>query len=174
VDATEQQDWLREHIPHRLRAAIARLDYLSELLGTQTPGDSTPANDDFAIRRRCEFNAINEGRLISIRWLIEFVWIKSDQAGASIPCPKSHPTDVRIEDIAGGVRIDSSSKEAGVLAAIWKGCSQASSHATNAYSRPDVNEPKLNEAMKIIWAHLRDTIYKQAGLNIKDIVLKAA
>jgi len=52
-----------------------------------------------------------------------------------------------------------------------EGCSRASSHATNDYSHPSIDEKKLSEALKIILDHLQNTIYQNAGKNIRDYVL---
>jgi hypothetical protein len=66
-----------------------------------------------------------------------------------------------------------STHEGQLLANVWKGCSQASSHATNAYSHPSVSDKKeLPEALKIILDHLQKTIYQKSGKNIRDYVLE--
>ncbi|MFY9727294.1 MAG: hypothetical protein WB579_13810 [Bryobacteraceae bacterium] len=110
--------------------------------------------------------------MAAIRWLIEFVGIKQGRSGNPAVCQKSFREDVRIDDFDGGRLVDCSTPEGRHLASVWKGCSQASSHATNAYNHPSVNDKKdLPEALKIILNHLQNTIYQRAAKNIRDYVL---
>jgi len=71
--------------------------------------------------------------------------------------------------------VDPSTPNGRCLADVWKGCTQASSHATNEYSHPSVDYKKeLPEVLKIMLDHLQNTIYQKAGKNIRDYVLERA
>jgi hypothetical protein len=160
MDAKEQNDWLQLHIPHRVRAALARLELLSEYLGAPTPGDPdlTQLTRDANIRRRCEMNSVNEGRFAAIRWLIEFIGIKPNKK------------DVRITDF-GGKDFDAKSPGGQKLLDIWDGISNAGSHATDAYGHSDVSDTSLCAAMRLIVAHLQATIYEARNLTLIEIAL---
>jgi hypothetical protein len=57
---------------------------------------------------------------------------------------------------------------------VWKGCSQASSHATNEYNHPAGNDQKeLPDALTMILNHLQDTVYNKASKSVSDCVLKS-
>lgn len=174
MDRDEQSKWITVHIPHRVRAAIARLNLKESLLGVAPFIDPERPTVEAEIYWRCATDSIWEGRLAAIRWLIEFVGIKQDgdrKPAVSKP-NKSHPEDVWIEHLDGGQRLDHLSDEGAFLANVWKGCSQASSHATNAYDHPSVNEDELCKAITIIVAYLQKTIYEKTGNNIRDYVLQ--
>ena len=82
--------------------------------------------------------------------------------------------DVGIQDFDGGVLLNHQTPEAQLLASVWKGCSQGSSHATNEYNHPPVGDGKeLPQALEIILSHLQNTIYQKAGKSIRDFVLVA-
>jgi hypothetical protein len=95
--------------------------------------------------------------------------------GKATECKKKRGSkDVRIDDLDGGKLFDLFSPHAQLLADVWKGCSQASSHATNEYSHPAVSDQKeLPDALTIILNHLQDTIYNQASKKVSDCVLKS-
>jgi hypothetical protein len=176
MDPPEQAQWLTTHIPHRVRAAIARLPMENSILrGTATIDPHCRTEQDH-IYWRCATDSIWEGRLAATRWLIEFVGIKQDDAGQAAVCRKSKKfggKDVRIDDLDGGVLLDHRALEAHLLGSVWKGCSQASSHATNEYKHPPVSNGKeLPEALTIIAEHLQNTIYQKAGKNLRDYVLE--
>jgi hypothetical protein len=174
MNQAEQNDWLTKHIPHRVRAAIARLDVQNTLLNLQALIDPDLQTIDERIWWRCSTDSIWEGRLAAVRWLIEFVGIQQDRNGQP-KRRKKQKNDVGIDDIAGGVEITPATADAKFLADVWKGCSQASSHATNAYNHPAIGDHlTLPKAMTIILDHLQLTIYRSAGKNIKDYVLTLA
>jgi hypothetical protein len=160
MDSTEQTVWLQLHIPHRVRAALARLELLSEYLTTPTPGgpDLTKLSRDQNIRRRSEMNSVNEGRLAAIRWLIEFIGINSKR------------NDIVITDF-GGNRFDENSPDGQTLEDIWLGVSKAASHATDEYGHPNVSETRLCEAMKIIVSHLQKEVYTPRNLELLKTAL---
>ncbi len=118
----------------------------------------------------CATDSIWEGRLAATRWLIEFVGIKAHNGNPAVK--EKRGKDVRIDDFDGGSLLSHTSPEARLLADVWKGCSQASSHATEEYNHPSVDDKtELPAALTIILNHLQSTIYQKAGKNIRDSVL---
>jgi hypothetical protein len=175
MDANEQPEWLCRHIPHRLRAAIARLPLENSLLHVKASIDPERRTDQDEVYWRCATDSIWEGRLAATRWLIEFIGIKRDGSGKATEHKKRKwSKDVRIDDFDGGTLFDTSDPNAQLLADVWKGCSQASSHATNEYNHPALSDRKeLPAALTIVLNHLQDTIYKRASKRIRDCVLKS-
>jgi hypothetical protein len=153
---TNQDQWLAEHIPHRLRACLAELPLQNELM---------PANASetlrLRIRARCCDAAAWEGRMTAARWLIEFVGIAADADGNPRRPTKYGEADFSITSIRGKEtdRIDLASLEARTLAKLWKGCSQASGHPTQDSDHPPVDPLALDKALRIIISHLEKTIY---------------
>ena len=87
---------------------------------------------------------------------------------------KKGSEDVRIDDLDGGELFDLCNPSARLLADVWKGCSQASSHATSQYNHPAVSDRKeLPDALTIVLNHLQETIYNRAGKKVRDCVLKS-
>ena len=175
MNADEQSEWITRHIAHRVRAAIARLPLENSLLRVKASIDPERRTDRDEVYWRCATDSIWEGRLAATRWLIEFVGIKRNDDGKATECKKKRGSkDVRIDDLDGGKLFDLSSPHAQLLADVWKGCSQASSHATNEYNHPAVSDQKeLPDALTMILNHLQDTIYNQAGKKVSDCVLKS-
>jgi hypothetical protein len=171
VNPNEQGEWIKKHIPHRVRAACARLPMKTSLLGVEATIDPEHLTDEGKIYWRFSTDSIWEGRLAATRWLIEFVGIKENN-GNRVACGKGRATDVLISDIAGGALLSPSTSGAGCLAKIWKGCSQASSHATNAYNHPQVDETALAEGLSVILDHLQKTIYDMANERLRDYVME--
>jgi hypothetical protein len=173
MDQHEQSEWITKHIPHRVRAATARINMENSLLRVGAFIDPALRTDEDKNYWRCALDSIWEGRLAATRWLIEFVGVQQDRNGNPVACPKKRKDDVRIEDFAGGYLLDPSTVNGRYLADVWKGCTQASSHATNAYNHPSVDDRKvLPEALKIILNHLQNTIYDKVSINIRDCVLE--
>jgi hypothetical protein len=102
--------------------------------------------------------------------LIEFIGIQWDSKKQSAGVFNKHPSDVWIRCFDGGRLLEHTTREGEFLAGIWKGCTQASSHPTDG-SHPSVNDKVLPEAIKIVVDHLQNTIYHEAGTNIRDYVL---
>jgi hypothetical protein len=173
MDAPEQAIWLAEHIPHRVRAAIARLPMESSILRVTATIDPKCLTEQQKIYWRCAADSIWEGRLAATRWLIEFVGIKQGKAGNPVRCEKDpkYPDDVHIDDFDGGVPLNHLTPEAVTLANVWKGSSQASSHATSG-AHPDVRESSLANALAVVAEHLQNTIYQKAGKVLRDYVLE--
>jgi len=174
MDQREQSEWITKHIPHRVRAAIARMNMEDSLLRVKAFIDPALRTDEDKIFWRCSTDSIWEGRLAATRWLIEFIGISQDSNGNSI-APKKLQNDVRIDEFDGGKLLDPLTPNGRCLADVWKGCTQASSHATNAYTHPPVDDQTvLPKALKIILDHLQDTIYDKASKKIRDCVLERA
>ena len=172
MDQHEQSEWMTIHIPHRVRAAAARLNMRNSLLLVEAFIDPALRTDEDRIYWRCATDSIWEGRLAATLWLIEFVGIQRDKNGNAV-VPVKRKDDVRIDDFAGGYLLDPSTANGRCLADVWKGCTQASSHATNAYNHPSVDDRTvLPEALKIILDHLQNTIYDRARIKIRDCVLE--
>jgi hypothetical protein len=171
MNALEQEMWLTDHIPHRLRAACARLDLQNTLLNASLFIDPAISTNKHTVIWQCSTDSIWEGRLAAMRWLIEFVGIQLDKNGVAIKRPKK-ANDVAIDDFAGGVELKPNTADGEFLAKVWKGCTQASSHATNAYGHPSVDDRTvLPKAVGIVLDHLQATIYGRAGKNLRDCVL---
>src|SRR5258707_488184 len=79
MNAGEQSEWIARHIPHRVRAAIARLPMEHSLLRVKACIDPECLTDRDHIYWRCATDSIWEGRLAATRWLIEFVGIKRNE-----------------------------------------------------------------------------------------------
>jgi hypothetical protein len=160
MDTSEQKKWLETHIPHRVRAAIARLNRLeNSVLRVRAFIDPVPKTAEEKVYWRCATDSIWEGRLAATRWLIEFVGIKQGKGG-------KYPDDVHIQDFDGGVPLNRQT-----LASVWKGCSQASSHPTSG-NHPAVDEKHLANSLAIVLEHLQNTIYQTAGKTLRDFVLE--
>jgi hypothetical protein len=173
MDQNEQAEWLTKHVPHRVRAATARINMKSSLLRAEAFIDPALRTDEDRIYWRCATDSIWEGRLAATRWLIGFVGIQQDKNGNPVACPGRRKDDVRIDDFAGGYLLDPATANGRYLADVWKGCTLASSHATNAYNHPSVDDRAvLPEALKIILDHLQSTIYDKASIKLRDNLLR--
>jgi len=165
----ERETWLREHIPHRVRACLAITSRLGTLLGGLPQWIVNSGAEKIA--RRCETDAIWEGRICSMRWLIEFVGLTEDKNGNPITRLKPKPSDFGIDDLR-GTTISPASPEASILAKVWKGGTQGSSHPTHQSGHPIVNESELDAALKVIMDHLDKTIYANAPTKIAVLALQ--
>jgi hypothetical protein len=173
MDRIEQNEWLTKHIPHRVRAAIARIDMGNSILSANTLIDPVLRNDEDRVYWRCSTDSIWEGRLTATRWLIEFVGIQQKGGSAIVYQKKRGSKDVRITDFDGGRLLSPSVSDGPFLASVWKGCSQAASHATNEYTHPSVDDRiTLPKALGVLVDHLQNTIYSTAGKKIRDYVLE--
>jgi len=161
MNPDERNQWLVQHIPHRLRACLAHSGVQKELM-PDTADEKTQQN----IVAHCVLIAALEGRMAAIRWLIEFVGIRDYNGKPGRPKPHKAGTDVSITSIQGGKLIDLSSHDATILANVWKGCSQASGHPTWDTKHPPVDGATLDQAVRIIVKHLDATIYSVSGRNL--------
>ena len=152
---TDQDQWLAQHIPHRLSACFAELPLQSELLMLEVADDALRLK----IRAACCERAVWEGRMVAMRWLIDFVGVAANREGKPRRPGRHRDADVSITDIQGGQAIELCSSEAATLAKVWQGCSQASSHPTQDSNHPPVDPITLDNALRIIVSHLQRTIY---------------
>ena len=80
---TEKEEWLMQHVPHRVCAALAWLPMPEKWA---VPRPNLP-NKDFGVW--CVDRCVEEGRKAAMRWLIEFVGVtlsrKTDEAVATRP-----------------------------------------------------------------------------------------
>ena len=166
----DKQKWRHDHIPHRVRAAIARLDMRESILNVQAVVEPITTTDEEEVYWHCAKDAIWEGRLAAARWLIEFVGVK--QFDGKPRRPERRRDDVGIECFDGGCDNLFKLEGASFLADVWEGCTKASSHATYNSNHPSVEGPELAQAVAAIVSHLQDTIYQRAGENIRDHVLR--
>ena len=77
-----------DHIPHRVRAAIARLPMENSISGRRQLSIPSAGPSRTCIYWRCATDSIWEGRLAATRWLIEFVGIKQGKDGNPARCQK--------------------------------------------------------------------------------------
>ena len=169
ISPQDQEKWLQRDIPHRVRACLAFTKRLDDLIGLPKWPANTRAEQ---IARRCATDAIWEGRLCAMRWLIEFVGLTEDKHHKPIVRNKTKANDFRIDDLPGGVLIRPSSREAQTLAPVWKGGTQGSSHPTHLSNHPPVNNHELAAALEIIVDHLDKTIYASAPQKVIDLALQ--
>jgi len=102
-----------------------------------------------------------------------FVGIQEGR-GVAIEARIRIPTDMRIDAISGGVVFSPKRPEALILARVWKGCSQATSHPTQDTDHPDVREKPLAEALHIVVEHLEKTVYAANGRSLLTDTLSMA
>ena len=152
---TDQDQWLTQHIPHRLSACLAELPLQSELFMLEVADNALRLK----IRATCFERAVWEGRMVAMRWLIDFVGVAANRERKPRLPTRYSDADVSITDILGGHKIELSSPEAATLAKVWQGCSQASSHPTQDSNHPPVDPMTLDHALRIIVNHVQRTIY---------------
>jgi len=174
TDPVEINDWLEKNIPHRIRACLAITTRLGDRLGGLPEWPIKTDNERIA--RRCETDAIWEGRIAAMRWLIELVGLTRDRNGNPIAKPRNpnNSTDFFLDDLPGGTLIAQTSTEAPTLATVWKGSTQGSSHPTLNSGHPPVNEPELAAALDVIIKHLGATVYKALGKDVLTVALVPA
>ena len=94
LDPAVQRQWLRQHIPHRICAALTWLEMKGDWEMPPHPEWKDREKDKFHIW--CAGRSVDEGRKAAMRWLIEFVGIKTDAKKNPVR-PDRRPTDVWIE-----------------------------------------------------------------------------
>jgi hypothetical protein len=169
-------DWLGQDIPHRLRAALSLSPLLEEMLLKALPDDPQARE---AKAKFCLEMGAWEGTFVATRWLIEFVGVNGDAAGNPIESRRRmerrlppnkkprHGFDVDIMDMPGGDYIDLTTANAKLLGAVWKGCSQASAHATHGSNHPSIARDRLTDALRIVVNHLQRTVFNHAGRQVQ-------
>lgn len=165
----DQKQWLIDHIPYRVRAVLPGIGMIAPWQVNAEPADKADL-----ITRRCRGDAIWEGRLTSMRWLIMFVGIsaKGDKWEPVRPRIHDRDKDVFITRIDGGqTQLFPPGDDARRLAKVWAGCSKATAHPTYRTAHPNVNEPELVTALTLVVEHLQRTIYAKVGKKLVDLVL---
>jgi hypothetical protein len=81
MDQHEQSEWITKHIPHRVRAAIARINMEDSLLRVKAFIDPALRTDEDKIFWRCSTDSIWEGRLAATRWLAQEFGIRNGNSG---------------------------------------------------------------------------------------------
>jgi hypothetical protein len=162
MNPEEQDQWLAEHVPYRIRASLTGLDFQNEFM----PLD---ANKETRVKivLHCRESSVSEGRIAAMRWLIEFVGVALDSK-ENVCRPRRHKSDVAITQLPEGKQFDLESHEAKFLSKVWKGCSQASGHPTQGTNHPSVDVKTLDEAIRIIIRHLEGTIYASGTRNLRN------
>lgn len=163
-----QKEWLEQHIAHRLRASLAGSPFLWQLINQQHASAEEGAKKyDF-----CRDMAMFEGRQAAVRWLIEFVGVSADSKGNPKESQirrnrKGKQFDVDIMDLPGGEYFDLNHKDAKLLAEVWLGCSQATSHPTFGSNHPSTARDRVVHATRIVVEHMQRTIYAAAVTTVK-------
>jgi hypothetical protein len=163
-DDTIQDEWRKQHIPHRIRAGLIGIRHM------KAPWD-IPLRLPLNVTNRSIANSVNEGRHSAIRWLIFFVGIMTKSGLASPTKYTDETTDVWIERFDGGKLFDHTSADAAKLAEMYKGCTKATGHPTHD-GHPDIKEGPMSEAMGIIIEHLQKTMYDAQGYNLAHFTLR--
>ena len=164
LDCAEQNKWLLQHIPHRICAALT---WLPMEKMSPHPEWKDKEKDKFHIW--CICRSVDEGRKAAMRWLIEFVGIKTDAKKNPVR-PDRRPTDVWIEHFHPGTGFNLTDPNAKKLADVWQGCSQASMHATANTDHPAVGVQELAEALQIVVEYLEKNLYAPNGFILCEIV----
>jgi hypothetical protein len=156
-----------------VRAAIARLDMRDSLLRVCTLVNPRDLTREERVYWRCVTDSIWEGRLVTTRWLIEFIGICQWKGKPARPRRKESGPDISIAAFDGGDGnlFDLTHSDAIKLADFWGGCSQASSHPTHNSQHSPTNEAHLVPVLVIVVKHLQNTIYQHGGENLRDYVL---
>jgi hypothetical protein len=163
LTSTDVEEWLACHVPYRVRASLTGLALQDEFL---------PPDADEERRRKiaehCFKSSAWEGRLVAVRWLIEFIGAAEDPDSDPMKKKKTRTTDVVIVQLPGVEKFPRASDDAKFLFKVWKGCSQASGHPTRATNHPSVDPEKLDKALRIIVQHLERTIYASGRRNLRN------
>ena len=165
-------DWFVQHIPHRVRSALAGTEMLVVKLqdrfgkeNVRTAGlDARITSQADSVALYCVDNAVWEGRLTATRWLIDFVGVSCDKnRKPSRPAQKPH--DWRIDKM-GASLFPLSGADAQKLADVWLGCTKATSHPTRGSGHPPVAPTELNAAIAIVIDYLDRILYGPKGRSI--------
>ena len=165
-------DWFVQHIPHRVRSALAGTELLvlklHDLFGKENVGtagsQATVTSQADSVALHCMDNAVWEGRLTATRWLIDFVGIRCNKFGKP-GRPGQQPHDWRIDKL-GPSLFPLSGSHAQKLADVWLGCTKATSHPTRGSAHPPVDPNELNAAIAIVVEYLDRTLYAPKGRSI--------
>jgi hypothetical protein len=169
LSSMDQIQWRENHVPHRVRAALA----ITSLLESLQEKHRRPPRYVDQVDQHCEHNAIWEGRIAAVRWLIEFIGISADKSGRPAR-PTRRPNDIGIEHFDAAYRFDVTVPDATVLARAWLACSQRGSHASiDDPTKPPIDNVERDKALKLVLEHLSATIYKSQPDWLQKLVLVA-
>jgi len=164
---SEKEDWLMQHVPHRICAALAWLPMPGKWAVPRPP--DLP-NRDFRVW--CVDRCVDEGRKAAMRWLIEFVGVTLDRNDEPAPTkPHENGKSVTIGQV-GGIMFDTKTKrqDARKLAKIWQACTQASLHPTADTNHAPLEPDDLANALCIVIDHLETALYRPRGRDLRKIV----
>jgi hypothetical protein len=162
---TEKEEWLMQHVPHRVCAGLAWLPMPEK---RAVPRPDLP-NMNFGVW--CVDRCVEEGNKAAMRWLIEFVGVKHDRKSDG-PVPIKADDNGKSVTIAqvGGTMFDTTKPGARKLAKIWQACSQASGHPTADTKHDPLDREALASALCIVIDHLETALYKPSNLDLCKIV----
>jgi hypothetical protein len=178
-DPAMQRVWLLQHIPHRICAALTWLKMDGNWAMLPDPEWKDKSKDKFHIW--CIGRSVDEGRKAAMRWLIEFVGVAMTKETREPKRPeplRGHEDEqVLIDRFDHGELFDLNNKsDALILANAWKGCTQASMHATKDTAHPPVDPKVLERALAIVIKHLEISLYEpnkhlyESGFNLLEVV----
>jgi hypothetical protein len=156
--AIDTNEWLHEHIPHRVRGVLVGTGLLPEF------GKATTWPDCDPVQWRFITDAGWESRIICVRWLIEFVGIKMGKIGPEMPKrmkknPATHDFDVGIEAFDPSALYPLGGPHALRFAETWQAASKASAHVTAEKVHPLLEDRDRNLTTIALINHLSATIY---------------
>ena len=73
MDEKTKNEFLKTHIPSRVRAVLARTNLLDKYLSPKSNSNVPLSSKSDPTRKKCDEEAVQQGRIAAIRWLIEFV-----------------------------------------------------------------------------------------------------
>lgn len=180
----EKDRWIKEDIPHRIRAAAALLDTTTEIANLLVEHNiSRPKNQTLinsindpsnSLTAQCCQNAIWEGRKIALRWLIELIGIKWENKGNGPTCVKPRDDDIRHDSLCSDLYMKTHHEDAHFLAEVWNSASKASAHGTTKELSVEIREAETVKALLAIIRHLNTTLYQPLGLDIVEISFREA
>ncbi len=179
---------LYRHIPNRIGAAMTSWQGEQRALSPFYPRALVEfSGEDFA--RWCAPRAVEHGRLIAMRWLIEFCGVAADKHPSACPTcaevyfkPKQHgsntPPDIGITQLGGQSMSVShnlpKTDPAYGLAQLWAAASKSASHATYDSNHGDTSLDTIHAALETVMDHLDREIYKRnwSGKHCKHLTVR--
>lgn len=173
LDPAVQRELLLRDIPHRICASLTWLKTMEgDWVMPPDPDWKNKDTDKFHIY--CVGRSVDEGRKAAMRWLIEFVGVamnnKTRKPKKPEPLPGHEEEQVLIERLDCDKLFDVNHSDAVILANVWKGCTQASMHATTNTNHPLVDPEDLAEALNIVIKYLEENLYTPNGFTLLDVI----
>ena len=132
LEDIEIERWLLQHIPYRVRAALAGC--LNIEGDWKMPPVSAAFGDAFHIC--CIGSAVGEGKRVAMRWLIELIGIAGTDQKTGLPNRPTIRFGTVTLEMLGTQSFDVKLDKAKFLSNVWKGCSQASGASYHEYESP--------------------------------------